>query len=81
MPNDAFAIHLTNQTKTHKEWLSVMRFGMNTLLEDEITLIECVVTEAMREKTRGDKPRNTQELPTIVWEILDELKLKLTLDA
>ncbi len=78
--NDAFAIQLTNQTKTHEEWLSVMRFGMNTLLEDEITLIECVVTEAMREKARGDKPSNTQELPTIVWEILDELKLKLTLD-
>jgi len=52
MPNDALAIQLTNQTKTHKEWLSVMHFGMNTLLEEEITLIECVVTETLESTTR-----------------------------
>ena len=75
------AKQLCNSTKTHEEWLSVMRFGLNTLLGDQLVLIDCIFTEAMREKTRGDKPRNTQELPTIVWEILDELKLKLTLDA
>ena len=29
-----------------------MHFGMNTLLEEEITLIECVVTETLESTTR-----------------------------
>ena len=81
MQTEQMAKQLCNSTKTHEEWLSVMRFGLNTLLGDQLVLIDCIFTEAQREYDRKDKPRNTQELPTIVWEILDELKLKLTLDA
>lgn len=55
-----------------------MRFGMNTLLGDQLVLIDCIFTEAKREKERNDKPRNQQEVPVIAWEIFEELELKIT---
>lgn len=78
METEQLATQLCNSTKTHEEWLSVMRFGMNTLLGDQLVLIDCIFTEAKREKERADKPRNQQEVPVIAWEIFGELELKIT---
>lgn len=75
------ATQLCNSTKTHEEWLSVVRFGMNTLLGDQLVLIDCIFTEAAREKERNDKPRNKQDVPAIAWEIFEELELKIVADA
>lgn len=81
METEKLATQLCNSTKTHEEWLSVMRFGMNTLLGDQLVLIDCIFTEAKREKERADKPRNQQEVPAIAWEIFGELELKVVADA
>lgn len=78
METEQLATKLCNSTETHEEWLSVMRFGMNTLLGDPLVLIDCIFTEAKREKERNDKPRNQQEVPAIAWEIFEELELKIT---
>lgn len=76
--HENIATRLCNATNTHEEWLAVTRFGIDALIGDQITLIECVITEARREKERGDKPRNKQEVPAIAWEILEELELEIT---
>ncbi len=78
METEHLATQLCNSTKTHEEWLSVIRFGINTLLADQLVLIDCIFSEATREKERNDKPRNQQEVPVIAWEIFEELKLKIT---
>lgn len=78
METEQMAKQLCNSTKTHEEWLSVMRFGLNTLLGDQLVLIDCIFTEAQREYDRKDKPRNTQDMQTIAWEIFEELELKIT---
>jgi hypothetical protein len=36
---------------------------------------------AAREKERKDKPRNSQEVAVIAWEIFDELGLKIVADS
>lgn len=43
-----FAIQLTNDCKTHEQWLAVVRFGLKTLLEDQTLLFEIIVREANR---------------------------------
>lgn len=80
MEDEKFASQLCNATKTHEEWLSVMRFGMSTLLGDQCVLIDLIFTEAVREKGRNDKPRNKQEVPAIIWEIFEELELIVDTD-
>lgn len=81
MTNEPIALQLCRQTKTHEEWLTVMRFGMNTLLDDQLVLIDCIFQEAQREYDRKDKPRNSQDVQTIAWEIFEELELKIVADA
>ncbi len=79
--NDAFALQLTAQTKTHIEWLSVMRFGMATLMQDQQTLMQCVFVEAKRESERGEGLRKSQTVANIAAEIFDELRLKVGASA
>jgi len=80
MKTESTPIRLCNATKSHAEWLSLMNFGLHSLISDQLTLIECIFAEAAREKERNDKPRNKQELPAIAWEIFDELGLKIIAD-
>lgn len=49
---DNFAIELTDKTKSHEEWLAVVRFGLGTLLQDQHILIEVIVREAQREAAK-----------------------------
>jgi len=54
--NENFAIQLTDQCKSHSEWLAVVRYGLGTLLENQPLLIEIIVREAQREIERGHLP-------------------------
>lgn len=56
MDQENFAIQLTDSCKTHEEWLSVMHFGMGTLLRSQPLLMECIVREAERECKRTGLP-------------------------
>lgn len=46
--DDNFAIDLTDKCTTDEQWLSVMRFGMQTLLDDPLLLMECIVRRATK---------------------------------
>lgn len=41
-----FAVELTDAAKTHDEWLSIVRFGLPTLLKDPNLLMEIIVRRA-----------------------------------
>ena len=57
-----FAVTMTDQCTTHEQWLSVMRFGMGTLIEDSAFLVELIVREAERERDRtGLSHRRTSD--------------------
>lgn len=78
---ETFAVTLTDSTKTHDEWLAVVRFGLSTLMENQSLLIEVIVREAQREAERFNKERVTGlHLPSDeVASILLHLGLKLSL--
>ncbi len=50
-----FAIDLTDKCQTHEQWLTVMRFGLGTLLKNQPLLMECIVRESDREAHRFNK--------------------------
>jgi|GEM_PF-3018595 len=54
--HENFAIKLTDQCQTHKEWLAIVRYGLATLLQNQPLLIEIIVREAVREIERGGVP-------------------------
>lgn len=51
-----FAIKITDTCETHQEWLSLVRYGLYTLLQNQPLLIEIIVREAVREIERGHVP-------------------------
>lgn len=51
-----FAIGLTNNCKTHREWLAVLNFGLDRLLKNQPLLIEIIVCEAARQLDRKKVP-------------------------
>lgn len=53
---ERFATNLASSTKTHDEWLSVVKFGLGTLLENQGTLAEILAAEAAREAAKNDDP-------------------------
>ena len=53
---ERFATNLAASTKTHDEWLSVVKFGLQTLLENQGTLAEIIAVEAAREAVKNDYP-------------------------
>jgi hypothetical protein len=51
-----FATNLAANTKSHEEWLSVVKFGLGTLLENQGTLAEIIAAEAARESAKNNEP-------------------------
>ena len=70
-----FAIQLTDAAKTHEEWLSIVRFGMATLLENQLLLMECIVREACRQKDRS--PVKSRVVADEARQIMEELGLRI----
>lgn len=66
-----FAIQLTDNAKNHDEWLSIVRFGLLTLLENPLLLMECIVREAERQKDQsGVIDRHTADEARAIMEEL-----------
>ena len=53
-----FAQYLAAQTKTHEEWLTVIRYGIHSVKSEQDLLIEMITIEACRQaaKVLGCKP-------------------------
>lgn len=68
-----FAITLADNCKTHVEWLSVVRFGLKTLLENQLLLIEIITREAERQAQKTPGHTTADE----VRQIFHELNLRL----
>lgn len=71
-----FAVTLTDRCDTHEQWLSVVRFGMPTLLRSPAVLIEIIVREAVK---RGrHNAVKSRVVADDAAEILGELGLRFT---
>jgi len=67
------AVQLCQYAKNREQWFSVVRFGLSTLLNDPLILIECILIEAKREYELGD-----DTAASVILGILEELELKIT---
>jgi hypothetical protein len=47
-----FAIKLTDDCENHEAWLSVVRYGMGTLMDNQPLLIEIIAREATKQNER-----------------------------
>ncbi len=80
--NPTFATEMSMKVQSHQEWLALMNFGMGTLLQDQRSLIECVIMEAQRQRDRETNiPRSTltpeaKPLSHYVALTMQELKLR-----
>jgi hypothetical protein len=45
---EAFARRLTESCETHEAWLTVMRYGLSTPLDNQPLLVELLLREAVR---------------------------------
>lgn len=72
-----FVIKLTDAAKSHEEWLSIVRFGLATLLENQLLLMECIVREACRERERSTL--KTRVAADEARKIMEELGLRFYL--
>lgn len=53
----SLATELCKKTNSHQEWITLMTFGMPTLLKDQEVLMECIFMEAEREARRTEGAR------------------------
>ena len=76
-----FVVNLTDTCDTHEKWLSIMRFGLVTLLGQQRLLAELLVREAQRERERSAIPSHVvaDHIAKIIAKIIDELGLKFVL--
>lgn len=75
--DENFAIALCDQSKSHDDWLCIVRFGLKTLLENPVLLVEIISREA--DAQLGRKAIPSRVLADEIREIFQELKLKLVL--
>lgn len=68
-----FAVNLTDDCKTHEEWLAVVRFGLGTLMQNQLLLVEIIWREAEKRQLPPHKVSDQARF------IFDELGLKLVL--
>lgn len=68
---ETFAHRLAASCGTHSQWLSVMRYGLGTLLKDQQLLITLIDQETNREVRRGATPEYALQ------RIFSELKLQI----
>ena len=73
---EQFAIDLTDNSRTHDDFLLLVRFGMKTLLEHQTVLIEIIFREAERELKRKNLAGRT--ISDEGRKIFDELGLRFT---
>jgi hypothetical protein len=71
-----FAIDLTDNSQSHEDWLSVVRFGMGTLLENQALFFEIIWREAEKQLKR--KGVESRKLSDEAVQIFRELKLKVS---
>lgn len=72
---EQFAVTLTDQCRTHEEWLAVIRYGLGTLLENPALFIEIIWRQAVKmQETHQIKGR---VLADDVRQIFQELSLKI----
>lgn len=76
---EQFALDLADNSETHEQWLSIVRFGLKTLIEEQILLVEIISREAKRETERsGLKSRDVSD---DMRAIFGELGLRIVLPA
>jgi hypothetical protein len=74
-----FAVTLTDQAKTHGEWLSIVKFGLPTLMQDQKLLMEIIVRRAQVVCDQNKKHVPHRVVADDAWVIMDELGLKFDL--
>jgi len=79
MIDENFAIKLTDTVKTHDEWLSIVRFGLLTLLENQTLLMEIIVRRAQILCDEHQKYLSSRVVADDARVILEELGLKFSL--
>lgn len=72
---EEFARGLAKAAKSHDDWLIIISFGLNTLLEEQGFLFELIWEEAVRENTCRERP--AREVAIVAHQIFNELRLKL----
>ncbi len=72
-----FAKWLAEQARDHAEWGVVMRFGMETLLQDQPFLFQLITAEMFRELTRAGVPADADAQIAKLRDLLAELHLRL----
>jgi hypothetical protein len=72
-----FISQIDEQCQSHEDWLALMHYAMNTLLNDQDVLIELVTREAVRQAGRSREAGHlrVKELQAV----MRELGLKFTL--
>lgn len=68
-----FVKSLTVNAKYYSEWLPLVQFGLNTLLENQRLFIEILLIEADR-----DTPTNDAEKAARLLQIMKDLNLQFT---
>jgi hypothetical protein len=75
-----FVDWLATSCKDHDEWLTVIRYGLPTLLQDQGVLIEVLINEAKRDvpiqSTQGGRAVDANVKPDSVRRIMGELGLR-----
>lgn len=72
--DENFAVELTDKCENRAQWLSVMRFGMDTLMKEPKLLMELVVRRASRELEES-KP-GAKVVADFAADLVSELGLK-----
>lgn len=70
-----FAESLIANTKTHAEWLTVVRFGLDSLVSDSEEHLDFFITVLLNEAGRWKTPG--ESLGQSLAVLLDELDLKI----
>ena len=73
---EQFAVDLTDKSPDHVAWLSIVRYGMGTLLENQPLFIEIIFREAVKQLERENLPSRT--VSDEARFIFEELQLQIT---
>ncbi len=76
---EQFAVDLTDKCPDKKQWLAVMRFGLDSLLKDPKLLMDLIARRAVREKF--ETKTDIKAVSAFAAEILGELGLKFVVET
>lgn len=54
--HDAFVINLTDRARDHADWISIVKFGIEGLVESPGLLVEIITRRAQLEVSENPKP-------------------------